>query len=82
MRSCAAHNKDEGCDLCEQKYLFVLSAGGRTGSTSLLEGLNALPGVSLSGENFGVLEDLRAAYDKASDAVRRNVDGKSPVSYP
>jgi hypothetical protein len=25
-----------------------------------------MPGVSLSGENFGVLEDLRAAYDKAS----------------
>ena len=44
----------------------MLSAGGRTGSTSLLEGLNAMPGVSLSGENFGVLEDLRAAYDKAS----------------
>jgi len=25
-----------------------------------------MPGVSLSGENFGVLEDLRAAYDKVN----------------
>ena len=81
LRSCRTRDEQEGCDLCAQRYLFVLSAGGRTGSTSLLEGLNAMPGVSLSGENFGVLEDLRAAYDKASDAVRRNEDGKSPAAY-
>ena len=28
-----------------------------------------------------MLEDLRAAYDKASDAVRRNGDGDSPAAY-
>ena len=45
------HPEKASCNLCEQKWVFVLSAGGRTGSTSILEGLNALPGVSLSGEN-------------------------------
>ena len=80
-RSCVVPDESEGCDLCSQKWLFVLSAGGRTGSKSLLEGLNALPGVSLSGENFAVLDDLRAAYDKAADAARRNMNGQSPAAY-
>ena len=79
-RSCVTRNDDEGCDLCSQKYLFVLSAGGRTGSTSLLEGLNAMPGVSLSGENFGVLEDLRAEFNKVSELIGRN-GRQSPAAY-
>ena len=79
-RSCLTHDEEEGCDLCSQKYVFVLAAGGRTGSTSLLEGLNALPGVSLSGENFGVLEDLRAEFAKVSELVGRN-GRQSPAAY-
>ena len=79
-QSCVTHDEEEGCDLCSQKYVFVLAAGGRTGSTSLLEGLNALPGVSLSGENFGVLEDLRAEYAKVSELVGRN-GRQSPAAY-
>jgi hypothetical protein len=78
--SCTTHDEEEGCDLCSQKYVFVLAAGGRTGSTSLLEGLNALPGVSLSGENFGVLEDLRAEFAKVSELVGRN-GRQSPAAY-
>ena len=79
-RSCSTHDEEEGCDLCSQKYVFVLAAGGRTGSTSLLEGLNALPGISLSGENFGVLEDLRAEFAKVSELVGRN-GRQSPAAY-
>ena len=79
-QSCVTHDVEEGCDLCSQKYVFVLAAGGRTGSTSLLEGLNALPGVSLSGENFGVLEDLRAEFAKVSELVGRN-GRQSPAAY-
>ena len=79
-QSCVTHDEEEGCDLCSQKYVFVLAAGGRTGSTSLLEGLNALPGVSLSGENFGVLEDLRAEFAKVSELVGRN-GRQSPAAY-
>jgi hypothetical protein len=78
--SCTTHDEEEGCDLCSQKYVFVLAAGGRTGSTSLLEGLNALPGISLSGENFGVLEDLRAEFAKVSELVGRN-GRQSPAAY-
>ena len=77
---CAAHAEDEGCDLCSQKFLFVLSAGGRTGSTSILEGLNSLPGVSLSGENMGLLQDLRTEYDK-TNAVK-NSQSKAEYSLP
>ena len=79
-QSCVTHDVEEGCDLCSQKYVFVLAAGGRTGSTSLLEGLNALPSVSLSGENFGVLEDLRAEFAKVSELVGRN-GRQSPAAY-
>lgn len=41
------------CNLCEDIYLFVVSIGGRTGSTSVLNLLNALPNVRLAGENRG-----------------------------
>ena len=79
-RSCVVPDESEGCDLCSQKWLFVLSAGGRTGSKSLLEGLNALPGVSLSGENFAVLDDLRAEFGKISELV--DINGRqSPTAH-
>ncbi len=70
-----------GCDLCSQKWVFVFSAGGRTGSTSLLEGLNALPGVSLIGENFAMLNDLQSAYAKVSNLVRTNTHKKDPAAF-
>ena len=64
------------CNLCSQKWLFVFSLGGRTASTSILEGLNALPGVSLNGENHAVLKDLRSAYMKVKDLVHSNEVGE------
>ena len=70
-----------GCDLCSQKWVFVFSAGGRTGSTSLLEGLNALPGISLTGENFAVLNDLQATYAKVNELVRRNKKNKDVAAF-
>ena len=45
----------ETCDLCSDQWVFVL-ATGRSGSTSIWEALNSLPGVSLAGENQGSLE--------------------------
>ena len=69
------------CNLCSQKWVFVFSAAGRTGSTSLLEGLNALPGVSLSGENFAVLTDLQSTYAKVDELVRKNTKEQDVAAY-
>ena len=39
------------CDLCGSRSLFIVAAGGRTGSTSLLSMLQAHPSLWLAGEN-------------------------------
>mmetsp|Transcript_26623 Transcript_26623/g.68380 ORF Transcript_26623/g.68380 Transcript_26623/m.68380 type:complete len:306 (+) Transcript_26623:207-1124(+) len=49
---------DARCDLCEHNWLFILSAGGRTGSTTALSMLNGIPGVELEGEHDGALLHL------------------------
>ena len=54
------------CDLCERPYLFVVSIGGRTGSTTVLNMLNAVPHVRLAGENGGQMEGLTDLYEKAA----------------
>ena len=41
----------------------------RSGSTSILEGLNALPGVQLSGENYALLTNAQ----EAATIVHHNV---------
>ena len=65
------------CNLCEQKWVFVLSAAGRSGSTSLLEGLNALPGVSLSGENLGLLNEMQRQFARVDRLVSMNEPGNA-----
>ena len=71
---CQACRKPKGrhgtCDLCAQKWVFILSAG-RSGSTSLLEGLNSLPGVSLGGENFAMINVAREMVDRADKLQQR-----------
>ena len=87
---CDCHNKfcdaqaDEPaapCNLCEQKWVFVLSAGGRSGSTSLLEGLNALPGVSLSGENLGLLSEMQRQFVRVDRLVSKNEAGNAAAFH-
>lgn len=56
--------------LCERKWLFIF-ATGRSGSTTLLESLNAVNGIRLSGENRGV---LTAAKEIMSDIRQLNPD--------
>jgi len=71
---CQACRKPKGrhgaCNLCAQKWVFILSAG-RSGSTSLLEGLNSLPGVSLGGENFAMINVAREMVDRADKLQQR-----------
>jgi hypothetical protein len=43
--------------LCAQKWLFVLSTG-RSGSTTLLESINLVPNIRLSGEHGGIMNNL------------------------
>lgn len=52
------------CDLCggSQQWLFIV-ATGRSGSTTMLEMLNAIPGFYLSGENYGVMDKVMRIYD-------------------
>jgi len=58
------------CDLCADNWLFVLAAGGRTGSTSALSMFSRVPGFELLGEHRGFLtsqyeavQDLQAARE-------------------
>ena len=74
-KTCDKSRDQTPCNLCETKWVFIFSLGGRTGSTSLLEGINALPGVSLNGENHAVLKDMRSAYLKVTDLVHGNALG-------
>ena len=43
------------CDLSAKQWLFVVSPGGRTGSTTVLDMINAHPAFGLAGENGGQL---------------------------
>lgn len=58
------HPTSEVCDLCARSWVFIVSTG-RSGSTSLLEALNSLPGVYLSGENRAALLPAMEMYIKA-----------------
>eukprot|EP00924_Labyrinthula_sp_SR-Ha-C_P015000 snap_masked-scaffold_9-processed-gene-4.38-mRNA-1 protein AED:1.00 eAED:1.00 QI:0/0/0/0/1/1/2/0/284 len=46
------------CDLCDRNWVFIL-ATGRSGSTTILNMLNLLPGVYLSGETGRSIEMFR-----------------------
>jgi len=58
------------CDLCEYNWLFILSSGGRTGSTTALSMLNAIPGVELGGEHDGALLHLAQFFKKVKATQR------------
>jgi hypothetical protein len=44
------------CDLCATNWLFVIAAGGRTGSTTALSMFNNVPGFEIMGEHGGLLK--------------------------
>jgi hypothetical protein len=58
-----------GCDLCkDHDWVFVLGTG-RSGSTSVIEMVNTIPGVFLAGENFGQVLQMREMYDSTVKIV-------------
>ena len=57
------------CDLCANRWLFIVSSGGRTGSTTALSMLKAHPAFRLAGENYGL---LGRAYEMWRTAAEGN----------
>lgn len=49
----AVDGEEYDCDLCSQDWLFII-ATGRSGSTTVLEMMNSLPNVYLSGEHRAI----------------------------
>ncbi|KAA8499863.1 hypothetical protein FVE85_7448 [Porphyridium purpureum] len=56
--------KSMSCDLCADNWLFVLGAEGRTGTTTTMFTLRAVPGIELAGEHNGVLNEARVIYER------------------
>merc|ERR1719253_250444 len=46
-------------------------ATGRSGSTTMLEMLNAVPGFYLAGENYGLMDKVMKIYDSNANVSRR-----------
>ena len=59
------------CDLCRDNWLFVLGAGGRTGTTTAMAMLDAIPGIEIAGEHDALLEDEKRLYHKLLDLQHR-----------
>jgi len=51
------HSAGRKCDLCPDNWLFILGAGGRTGSTTAQKMFGSVPGFEISGEHFGILNE-------------------------
>lgn len=69
------------CNLCANPHLFVVSVGGRTGSTTVLNMLNAIPHVRLAGENGGQIEYLSDLYETAAHVLNKH-NGELYCSSP
>ena len=63
---------EEGtCDLCADNWLFILGAGGRTGSTTALTMFSRVPGFVLSGEHWGLLKEAVAIVNHLKDTAQK-----------
>ena len=69
------------CDLSAKQWLFVVSPGGRTGSTTVLDMINAHPAFGLAGENGGQLLQAMELFKTAAQQTGVDTDawGRGPV---
>jgi len=58
----------EVCRPCDRRFLFEIALG-RSGSTSLFDAINLLPGIRLSGENNGMMLGLIEIIDRLEEGV-------------
>ncbi|KAA8496013.1 hypothetical protein FVE85_2168 [Porphyridium purpureum] len=68
----------EPCDLCAQNWLFILGAGGRTGSTTALSMFRLVPHVELTGEHQGVLNGQYEMYKRLAKMRHTSVASAGP----
>jgi len=62
-QSRALHNKERNCNLCKDNWLFILGTG-RSGTTSLMTMLNAIPGLYISGEPKSTMQRMLNMYSE------------------
>jgi hypothetical protein len=60
----------DSCNLCEREFTIIL-ATGRSGSTTLLEMINQLPGYDLGGEQAGQFNSLYDFYKHYKESQNR-----------
>lgn len=74
----AACYNSPACSPCNRRFLFIL-ATPRSGSTTILQTLNELPGVRLSGENDNVFYNLwnLINFGEIKTVLRQNYDQNS-----
>lgn len=76
-KKCSTHPS-----LCQQQFLFVVSSGGRTGSTSLMHALNAIDDIWINGEAKYLIMGLRLAFRGVvprSSSKDEWIDGETSV---
>jgi len=66
-----AQMKSRSCDLCEQNWVFVV-ATGRSGSTTVMEMLNEIPGFRIGGENNGAASHMYDLFQTYIDQIAKN----------
>lgn len=59
------------CDLCHDYHWLLVVASGRSGSTAVMDMLNAIPGVLVTGENDGYITKIGAAYKTLTSEPRQ-----------
>jgi len=64
------------CDLCADNWLFILGAGGRTGSTTAMSMFNSVPSFEISGEHWGLLHQEQMVFQRLKETEERQ---KSPA---
>lgn len=63
----AEHDSINTCDLCADNWLFIIGAGGRTGSTTALSMFRGIPGFEIAGEHWGMLKQFLEAFKLLRD---------------
>mmetsp|Transcript_8561 Transcript_8561/g.24571 ORF Transcript_8561/g.24571 Transcript_8561/m.24571 type:complete len:332 (-) Transcript_8561:202-1197(-) len=62
------------CDLCADNWLFILAAGGRTGSTTSMSMFNSVPSFEVSGEHAGLLIAKQIEFELLEEQEQKHLE--------